>query len=89
MWVVAPGTPLFCEIIWEGVLPEGIDLVSVAYNFPAGITGVSAAVDTEDGKSAVAMEGMTHGSMHQIRMLATLSDGSTIGCTAPLRCFNG
>lgn len=87
--MLAPNTPSFCEIVWEGVLPEGIELSSVSYNFPAGITPTTAAIDAANGKSAVAMDGVQHGVMYQIRMLATLSDGSTIGCTAPLRGYNG
>lgn len=89
VWVVDPDVTDWCEIIWESVLPEGVTLDSVAYTLPAALAVVDEEIELSLGKSAIKVSGARHASMNQIAVVATLSDGTTIPFTAPLRCFNG
>jgi hypothetical protein len=89
VWVVDPDVTSFCQIDWSAALPTGVTLVTVAYTIPAGLVLVDEAIDTDLGKSAIKLSGMTHGSMFQVPAVATLSNAQTLPCTAPLRCFNG
>lgn len=89
IWVVDPDAADWCEIIWTAALPSGVTLASVAYTVPASLTVVDDEIEVSLGKSAVKVSGATHASMNQIAAVATLSNGSTIAFTGPLRCFNG
>lgn len=89
VWVVDPDAFAWCEIIWADVIPEGETLVSVAYGLLVALTLEDGRVEKALGKSAIKISGAAHASMHQIGAVATLSNGSTISFTAPLRCFNG
>jgi hypothetical protein len=89
VWCVDPDVLDWCEIIWADFLPEGTTLVSVAYSLPAQLTLQAVAIDLAEGKSALLVSGVTHGSMSHIAAVATLSDASTVPFAAPLRGFNG
>ena len=89
VWIVDPDVDSFCEVDWSGSLPTGAALSSVQYTLPNGLTNTSARIDTDVGKSAIQVSGVSHGRTYQIAIVATLSDDSTIELTAPLRCFNG
>lgn len=89
IWVIDPDVTAWCEVIWADVLPAGVTLTSVAYGLPPVLTLVDEAVEQTLGKSAVKITGATHASMHQIGVVATLSNGMTLTFTPPMRCFNG
>jgi hypothetical protein len=89
IWLVDPDSESYCEVDWSGLLPSGVQLESVAYTLPSPLTNEGEAITTLAGKSAILIDGATHGSMHQIAIVATLSNAMTIPFTAPLRCFNG
>lgn len=89
IWVIDPDAPEFCEIVWDALLPNGVTLASVAYTLPSPLVELSAVVEQTLGKSAVKVGGAAHGMLRHVQAVATLSDGSTLQCTAPLRCFNG
>lgn len=89
VWVVDPDAPSFCEVDFSDVLPTGVNLASVARTVPTGLTEQDAVTDTVGGRFALKLTGMQHASMHQIQLVATLSNAQTIAVTAPLRAFNG
>lgn len=84
-----PDDDLLLEFDWSDVLSATVTLVSVTHVVSLPLVASNQVTDTLEGTSQVDLSGaVVHGALYVMTVTATLSDGSTVVRSWPIRAFN-